>query len=473
MEVRIASIIVACFLSVFNLVSQTSYQSIPLAEPGVTLNLSEARERVKNIDVPFEVQCTPVVESYLKTYFLKNRDKAEKIVGRAVMYFPLFEKVLAEKGMPDALKYLAITESALHPKAISRVGAGGLWQFMPATGRHYGLNISSKVDDRFDPEKSTRAASEYLQKYHKKYGDWALAIASYNSGPGRVSRAIKRSRSKNFWKLKRYLPRETRSYVPGFIAAAYLMKHHQEHGIQPQYPPLDMQLTESTMVVSNLSFYTIAKVTGIALDVIRGLNPAYKKDEIPQSPRGYKLILPARVMLAMKEYLEQVQYENFDDRSLEGIPVYASQNDNDQKHYYSSTYIAGQGDNVYSLSRTFNCSPYSLMAWNNLSSPFLAAGQEIKLFQYINQTRFSATREQIRIEPVPRKPAAKIELKKAIDFSFSDESETHFLYQIKRGESLLDVANRFPGNSLSDLMKDNKLSLENPPTAGMKIKIKK
>lgn len=474
MEIKFVSLVVAFFLSIFNIIGQTSYQSnLPLAEPGAMLNLSEARERIKIIDLPFEVQCTPVVESYLKTYFLKNRDKAAKIIGRAVMYFPLFEEVLAEKGMPDALKYLAVTESALHPKAISRVGAGGLWQFMPATGRHYGLSVSSKVDDRFDPEKSTRAASEYLQKYHRKYGDWALAIASYNSGPGRVSRAIKRSRSKNFWKLKRYLPRETRSYVPGFIAAAYLMKHHQEHGIQPQYPSLDMQLTESTMVVSNLSFYTIARVTGIALDVIRGLNPAYKEDEIPQSFRGYKLILPRRVMIAMKEFLERVQYENFDTQSLEGIPVYSSHSDNDQKHYYSSTYITAEGDNLYSLGRTFNCSPYSLMAWNNISSPYLAPGQEIKLFQYINQTRFNTTREPIHIDPVPRKPTGKLEISKVVDFSFSEEDEIHFLYQIKRGESLLDVANRFPGNSLSGLMKENNLSLENPPTAGMKIRIKK
>lgn len=474
MQIRFVSLIVICFLSISNLFGQTSYQStLPLAEPGITLNLNEARERVKNIDIPFDVQYTPVVEGYLKTYLLKNRDKAAKIVGRATMYFPLFEKVLAEKGMPDALKYLAITESALVPKAISRVGAGGLWQFMPETGRHYGLSISSKVDDRFDPEKSTKAASEYLQKYYRKYGDWALAIASYNSGPGRVSRAIKRSRSKNFWKLKRYLPRETRSYVPGFIAAAYLMKHYQEHGLQPEYPPLDMQLTESTMVVSNLSFYTIARVTGVALDVIRGLNPAYKKDEIPQSYRGYKLVLPARVMLAMKQFLERVQYENFDVKSLEGIPVYASQSQDDSENYFTSTYIAAAGDNLYSLGRTFNCSPYSLMAWNNLSSPFLTSGQEIKLYQYINQTQFNTTREPIHIDPMPRKPAAQLKIKNSIDFSFSDEDESHFLYQIKRGESLLDIAERFPGNSLAELMKENKLSLDNPPTVGMKIRIRK
>ena len=474
MNIRFTFSAIACVFLISHLFGQTNYQSyIPLAEPGITLNLDEARARVKNIDIPFDVQCTPVVEGYLKTYLLKNRDKAEKIVGRAVMYFPLFEKVLAEKGMPDALKYLAVTESALVPRAISRVGAGGLWQFMPETGRHYGLSISSKVDDRFDPEKATRAACEYLQKYYNKYGDWALAIASYNSGPGRVSRAIKRSRSKNFWKLKRYLPRETRSYVPGFIAAAYLMKHHQEHGLQPKYPSLDMQLTESTMVVSNLSFYTIAKVTGVALDVIRGLNPAYKEDEIPQSFRGYKLVLPARVMLAMNQFLERLQYENFDVKSLDGIPVYTSQSNSDNEHYFASTYIAAQGDNLFSLGRTFKCSPYSLMAWNNLSSPYLAPGQEVKLYQYINQTHFSTTRKPIHIDPMPRKPATRLKVKDAIDFSFSNEDESHFLYQIKRGESLLDIASRFPGNSLSELMTENNLSLENPPEVGMKIKIKK
>ena len=462
------------FFSVWELTAQTNYQSsFPAGESGVTLNLEEARKRVNKIDIPFEVKCTPAVESYLRTYFIKKRDKAEKIVGRAIMYFPLFEKVFAEKGMPDALKYLAITESALHPKAISPVGAGGLWQFMPETGRHYGLHINSKVDDRFDPEKSTRAASEYLQKYHKKYGDWALAIASYNSGPGRVSRAIKRSRSKNFWRLKRYLPRETRSYVPGFIAAAYLMKHHKDHGLNPQFPPLDMQLTESTMVTSNLSFFTIAKVTGLALDIIRGLNPAFKKDEIPASSRGYRLVLPSRVMLAMKQFLEKVRIENYDEKALEGIPVYASKNSDTPLNYYSSIYTAAEGDNIYSLGKLFKCSPYSLVAWNNLSSPDLNAGREIKLFHYTKQIQFTGGRQPILIDPVPLRSAVLSESKSNENFFLLDEDNDHFLYQLKRGESLLDIAKKFPGNSLPDLLKENKLSLKNPPVAGMKIKVKK
>lgn len=475
MNLNFATAIVVVLFSVGNLISQTSYQNY-YQEPPVSLNLSQAEIDIKNLDIPFQIQYTPVVASYLKTYFLKNRDKAEKIVGRALIYFPLFEKILAEKGMPDALKYLAVTESALHPQAISRVGAGGLWQFMPATGRHYGLSVSSKVDDRFDPEKATRAACEYLAKYHRKYGDWALAIASYNSGPGRVSRAIKRSGSKNFWKLKRFLPRETRSYVPGFIAAAYLMKHHQDNGIKPQYPTLDMQITKSTMVASNLSFYTIAKVTGIALDVIRQLNPAYLKDEIPQSHRGYKLILPARVMSAMNDFLNRVQYENYNAQELEGIPVYATQPESsEEENYYQSSYTAAAGDNVYILAKTFDCSPYSLMAWNNLGSPFLAAGQELKLYNYSRPALFPPSREAIHIEPVPRKMTTELLISnKNNKFPLFEKTEDgYILYQMKRGESLLDIVNQFPLNTISSLMKRNDLSFDKPPTAGMKIKILK
>ena len=183
-----------------------------------------------------------VVRSYLRTYLVNHRAKAQKILGRSVLYFPVFEDFLRRNNLPLDLKYLPIVESALEPKATSRVGAAGLWQFMPSTGRMYGLQVDDMVDERRDPLKSTEAAVVHLQDLFEKFENWELAIAAYNSGSGRVSRAVKRARSTSYWKIRGYLPRETANYVPAFIAASYLVRYFEEHGLEQEYPSLDLQL---------------------------------------------------------------------------------------------------------------------------------------------------------------------------------------------------------------------------------------
>ena len=469
----IPSIFLICFLF-FNAFGQTNYNYPSTYESIPALNFDGPKSIIPNIDVPFESRYTPVVESYLKTYFLLKREHSKDIVGRALMYFPLFEKLLKENNAPESLKYLAITESALKPRAISRVGAGGLWQFMPETGRHYGLNISSKVDDRFDPEKSTKAAIQYLKKYHAAYGDWALAIASYNSGPGRVRRAIKRSGSKNFWKLKRFLPRETRSYVPGFIAAAYLMKYYDHHGIQPNMPSLDLQITESMMIKNQLSFHTIARVTGISLDIIRALNPAYLKDEIPThySQKGYRLVLPKRVMSAMQNYISMIEANEFHESQLGDRKVYAfSPEMNDEESYFLSLYTMGSGENLNDLAKTFNCPTHLLMAWNGFKSPYVAAGQEIKLYQIAKYANFPESRKPIYIEKIPQKSADLVW--NYLPKNALLEDDEMMMYQVRRGESILDIIEKYPNNRLEEVLETNNLSLKNPPSAGMKIKIRK
>ncbi len=267
---------------------------------------SVVRSRVDSMkNSALEPRYTQAVMSYVRTYTELNRPHAEQILGRTVLYFPLFEKMLREAGVPEDLKYLAIVESALDPKAISWVGAKGLWQFMPATGQYYGLHIEDRIDERCDPEKSTQAAIRYLQDAYERFGDWALAIAAYNSGGGRVSRAIKRGRSKDFWRIKRFLPRETRNYVPAFIGAQYLIEFYREHGLKPEYPPLDLQLTTEIQVYQGLSFFEIAQVTGIPVDWLEWLNPAFQLGYIPESSRGRGLRLPKRVVDKMVKYLAE------------------------------------------------------------------------------------------------------------------------------------------------------------------------
>jgi membrane-bound lytic murein transglycosylase D len=322
-----------------------------------------------------------IVKSYLTTYTIKKREKAENILGQQVVYFPLFEKKLEEANLPTDLKYLSVVESALNPKAVSRVGATGLWQFMPATGEYYGLEINSVVDERSDPHRSTEAAIEYLSRLYDRFGNWELAIAAYNSGGGRVSRAIKRSRSKNFWKVRSYLPRETRNYVPAFIAANYLIKHYQEHELTPRYPELDQQITESIMVYDHTSFYEVAQATELPLDMIEALNPAYLQGFIPARQKGYYLTLPKRVMPAFKDYIDQKR-PDFEARlRVQSTPVYISKPEaEDHKLYEKSFYTVLEGESLESIAEKIGCTVHQLKAWNHLYTSEIKPGLQLSLY---------------------------------------------------------------------------------------------
>ena len=328
-----------------------------------------------------EVKYVTAVKGYIKGYVLRNRRHSEIVLGRSIRYFPIFEHYLEKHQLPEALKYLPIVESALDPKAISRVGAGGLWQFMPATGKERGLDINKYVDERFDPIRSTEAAMEHLRRQYDRFDDWALALAAYNSGSGRVSRAIKRARSKNFWRLMRYLPRETRNYVPAFIAATYLVDYFESHNLKPDYPELDMQITETIRVYDNHSFYRIAQVTDLPLDIIEALNPSYKKGYIPSSREGSYLTLPVRVMEAFKAYVAASRPDSKQYMPVFSGPVYFTRPaDQDKPSYIKSTYVVIEGETLRSIARDLKVSVHQIKAWNKLRSSELTAGQELIVF---------------------------------------------------------------------------------------------
>ncbi|MGB1217331.1 MAG: lytic transglycosylase domain-containing protein, partial [Saprospiraceae bacterium] len=236
---------------------------------------------------------TPGVKSYVRTYTQRRRESTEVMIGRSAIYFPIFEKHLREAGLPTDLKYLPIVESALKPEARSPVGAGGLWQFMPSTGKMYGLKINSYVDERSDPNKASKAAADFLGDLYRQYGDWALVLAAYNAGPGRVNKAIRKGKSKNFWKIQKYLPKETQNYVPGFIAATYLMQNYEAHGMTAVMPEYDLQVTETTQIYSDMTFEKIAEVSRTPYYIVKALNPSYKKEIIKaNAEEGAYLILP-------------------------------------------------------------------------------------------------------------------------------------------------------------------------------------
>ncbi|MEM9261509.1 MAG: lytic transglycosylase domain-containing protein, partial [Bacteroidota bacterium] len=214
------------------------------------------KERLAQLDQSFvEYRFDPSVRRLIRMYVERWRKGTARILGRTTRYFPYFTEQLEAQEMPEAIKYLSITESALRPFAVSYVGAGGLWQLMPGTARELGLTVNNEVDERFDLVKGTEAGLRYLQIQYEMFGDWALAMAAYNSGPGRVIRAKRRSGSSNYWKLRRYLPRETSTYVPGFIAATYLVTYFSQHELKAASVDLDAQLTEVIPVYEFLSLH--------------------------------------------------------------------------------------------------------------------------------------------------------------------------------------------------------------------------
>ncbi|MEO0731583.1 MAG: lytic transglycosylase domain-containing protein, partial [Bacteroidota bacterium] len=240
------------------------------------------------------------IVNYLENWPITSR----RLLARSVRFFPIFEKQLLAAGMPLGLKYVTIQESALRPFATSHAGAVGLWQLMPGTAREHGLTVNDILDERLDPELGCAAGLEYLQLQYDRYEDWSLALAAYNCGPGNVNRALRRSRGKqDYWSIRRYLPRETRNYLPNIIAATYLMVFHHEHGVAASPMELDLQITEAITVYRKLSLWRVAQVTGLRPEVVIRLNAQYLKGYLPGMPGGHRLRLPRRVMPAMREYL--------------------------------------------------------------------------------------------------------------------------------------------------------------------------
>lgn len=335
------------------------------------------RKRIANLVTIVEPVYNPYVRSYLNTYIERSPEKTQEILGRTQIYFPLFEKVLSEFGLPEELKFLAIIESALLQEVKSRVGAAGLWQFMPPTGRYYGLSISKYVDERMDPEKATRSAVRYLKYLYERFDSWELAMAAYNAGPGRVNRAIRLSGTHDYWELAKFLPRETRAYVPGFIAAMYVYHHHENHGLQLAEPTDDFIYTSKVRIHKGMSFQQISEITGVTLSYLKTMNAKFVRNYVPSSTQGYDILLPSYASEYLLQYLDRpdavaIPYKNFNPILVNGATY--------EERESVFTYYIEKGDNLYNLARENNCSVSDLKAWNGLQNNNIQIGQPLKIY---------------------------------------------------------------------------------------------
>lgn len=387
-----------------------------------------------------------VVRDCIDLYTERRRNLVRYMLGMADYYFPIIEEVLDKHGLPIELKYLAVVESALNPVALSRVGACGLWQFMLPTGKQYGLTINSLVDDRRDPVKATEAACAYFKDMYAIYKDWSLVMASYNCGPGNVNKAIKRSGGKtNFWDIFPYLPKETRSYVPLFIAANYVMNYYCDHNLCPLETNLPLA-TDTIHVNKMLHLQQVSEVLQVDLEQLRALNPQYKRDIVPGNTGDAVLKLPASDTYAFVDKEDSIyQY-----RVEEFLPSYLVTISGGSTSGVATreqvTHIVLKNENIYTIANRYGVTPQEIKKWNRLSSNRLARGKRLNLYVDNGGVYLSAKNAQ-KDKAASASPAQKAEKK-----------DGYIAHKVRSGESLYSIASKYPGVSAQTLKQANNLS---------------
>jgi membrane-bound lytic murein transglycosylase D len=275
-------------------------ESLPAAASKLS---AETPRQILRMDLPFEVEYNPSVEKQLEGYLVYGRRETRQMLARTASYFPIFEHYLRKHGLPDELKFIPLLESRLRPQAESPAGAAGLWQFMPIAAEHYRLNINDYVDERLNPFRATEAAVKMLRDLYHEFDDWALALAAYNCGPGRVRKALRLSGCDTFWDIQHLLPRQTQRYLPGLIATIYIGRHYEAHGLAPSSNARSPQSFRVFRVNGALSLGDIATHCQLSLAEILALNPGYQQDFVPAQARGHYLILPETACGKFQQYI--------------------------------------------------------------------------------------------------------------------------------------------------------------------------
>jgi membrane-bound lytic murein transglycosylase D len=372
------------------------------------------KERLKAMDAksPFNIEYNPGLENIIKS-FLKNRKKSfERLMAISEYYFPMFEEAFAKKNVPLEIKYLAIVESALNPKAVSRMGATGLWQFMYQTGKQYNLKIDSYVDERSDPLKASEAAAQYMTNMYAIFGDWDLVLASYNSGPGNVSKAIRRSGGQqNYWNIRKNLPQETQGYVPAFLATMYIYEYHKEHGIRPDRAPIKHFATDTIVIKKQMSFTQISDLLDVPVKQLQVLNPSYKLNVVPfYGDKNHFLRLPKdkiAVFTSNEDKIYAYVQREVDRRErpfqvTKAIVVTDTLNYTQQRVTLPKTkyYIVRRGDNLSEIASKYDVTIADIKKWNKIRGNTVARGKSLKIFTSESVVR-TARKEPINNDKAP------------------------------------------------------------------------
>ncbi len=403
-----------------------------------TSNVSDAvmKERLENMNSFITLPYDEKVRNFMVLYSEKMPSKMSNILGLCQYYMPIFEETFSQYNLPDELKYVAIIESALNPTAVSRAGAKGMWQFMTKTAKSYGLEINSFVDERLDPFKSSDAAARYLEDSYNLFGDWNLAISSYNCGPGNVNKAIRRSGKRDFWSVYEYLPRETRGYVPAFVGAMYAIHYSKEYGIVPNSVQLPVQV-DTFMINKNLHLQQVSELVGIPFDELKGLNPQYIKDIIPGNSKPYVLRIPynyTSAFLANEDSLYTYRAEEF----LNPQTLVSSKPSTSESSSTGSriSYKVRSGDSLGKIASRHHVTVAQLKSWNHLRSNTIRVGQRLYIYKGGSPAVSSSSSQ-------PKTSA-----------SAASTSSGGTTYKVKKGDTLYKISKQF-GVSASAIMKYN------------------
>ncbi len=390
-----------------------------------------------NQKTPFNVEYNPSLESVIQSFLKRKRGLMERMLTLSQFYFPMFEQELANYNIPLELKYLAIVESALNPRAKSRVGATGLWQFMYPTGKMYDLDVSSYVDERSDPIKATKAACEYLSKLYDIFGDWDLALAAYNSGPGNVNKAIRRSGGhKNYWNIRNNLPRETAGYVPAFLATMYLFEYAKEHGLQPKNIERPYFQTDTIHVKKLITFKQISELVNVDVEELEVLNPSYKLNIIPfVENKNYALRLPIDAIGKFVTNEEAIYAHVEEELKVEEKPLPQFVNTKDQIRYKVRS-----GDFLGKIAQKYHVGVSDIKRWNGLRSNNLKVGQRLTIYT---------------------KNAPSTSNNSAVASTSKSNASASKVHTVQQGDSLWTISRKYPGISVENLRKWNGISGNN------------
>ena len=401
------------------------------------------RERLENMNSYITLPYDEKVRNYMVLYSEKMPSKMSNILGLCQYYMPIFEETFSQYNLPDELKYVAIIESALNPTAVSRAGAKGMWQFMTKTAKSYGLEINSYVDERLDPFKSSDAAARYLEDSYNLFGDWNLAISSYNCGPGNVNKAIRRSGKRDFWSVYEYLPRETRGYVPAFVGAMYAIKYSKEYGIVPNNVQMPVQV-DTFMINRNLHLQQVSDLVGIPFDELKGLNPQYIKDIIPGNSKPYVLRLPYNYSSSFIANEDSI-YTHRAEELLNPQTLVSSKSSSSEDSSSGSriSYKVRSGDSLGKIASRHRVTVAQLKQWNHLRSNTIRVGQRLYIYKVgssVSSSSSSSTSSSKTQASPAKAPAAS--------------SEGGTIYKVKKGDTLYKISKQF-GVSASAIMKFN------------------
>lgn len=381
------------------------------------------RLSVMNEMSPFHLDCNDATLSTINFFVNQRRGFARVVLGRSALYFDMFEEKLAKYNLPLELKYLAVIESGLRPQVKSRAGALGLWQFMYGTGRMFGLEENSYIDERMDPEMATEAACQYLAKLYGIYNDWNLALASYNAGPGNVNKAIRRSGNKlTYWEIRPFLPKETQGYVPNFIAAAYLLTYHAEHNIVPMEADIRYPQLDTICLNKGVHMESIASLLSIELEEIQTLNPIYKTSYIPKTNPGQCVSLPATLigeLVTLEDSLYALEFKKYVQREVV-VPIQTpaviadtpatTPNTNPVTQNTPSTsyqyHKVNSGETLGTIASRYGMSVADLQRVNGLRTTKIYVGQRLKVNQGSGTPAATNTQAQTNT-PTPATPEKK------------------------------------------------------------------